>query len=513
MLKSLKPLLKDIKVVKVFGELDIKVSGIIDDSRKVKKGFVFVAIKGFNVDGHNFIDQALNLGAVAVIGEKEYKSGPNRYTYIQVKNSRESLAIIASAWNDYPSKKLKLIGVTGTDGKTTTCNLIYSFFSSADKNISLISTINAKVGKSNIDTGFHVTNPEPLVLQELLAKMVKIKSVYACLEVTSQGIDQNRISGINFDLAVLTNITHDHLDYHKTWEEYRDTKLKFIKSARVVVLNKDDPSFGYIKEELLNSTRLISHSLKDNNSDYYAKDILEGEKYTDFKLKSKGETVSLRTRLMGRYNISNILGAIACARYYKTPMRVIKLSLLKFKAPKGRLEEVKNNRGIKVYVDFAHTPNALEQVLKIFKPKTKGRLISVFGCTGERDVFKRPLMGEISTKIADISIFTADDIRGENLDIIISQIVSGAMKNKTREITKRTAIPKVLKEKVFVRIPDRGEAIFYAINKFANKGDIVVLCGKGHENSLLYKGVELPWSDRKAARMSLIGKYLRLFQS
>jgi len=480
---------------KISGSKKLRILDISDDSRKVKKGSLFVAIKGLKVDAHKFIPRAIGAGATVIVGEKEPEENwLDKTTYIKVPDSRRALGLLASTWYDQPSKKLKVIGVTGTDGKTTTATLIYWILKKAGRKTGLISTVSAKIGEKEFETGLHVTNPEPLKLQEFLAKMVETGCQYAVLEVTSHGLDQERVAGIKFDIGVLTNITHEHLDYHKNWQAYRRAKAKLFERVRLAVLNKDDKSFNYLSRFVPKKGKIISYALK---------------KPADWN----PEDVSLpKTKFLAEYNLANALAAVAVVRELSIPKKEIEAALASFKLPAGRLEKVDEGQDFNVYIDFAHTPNALEKVLSHLKKKTRGRLIAVFGCAGERDRLKRSMMGQISTKIADISIFTAEDPRGENVNKIIMEMAEGAFKNKALETS--PSQPAELKKQAnkhwFIRIPERGEAISYAIQKLAKPGDIVVVCGKGHEKSMAYDHAEYPWSDKEAVKMALQGRVKKI---
>lgn len=365
----------------------------------------------------------------------------------------------------YPSRSLKLIGITGTDGKTTTANLIFSILEKAQKKVSIVSTIYGKVGDEVFDTGFHVTTPRPKALQSYFSKAVKEGSEYFILEATSHGLDQYRLLGCNFEVGILTNITHEHLDYHKTFDNYFQTKAKLFKRSKLCILNIDDSSFEKMKKRTRG--KLVTYGLS---------------KVADVNPLN----FSFRTTLPGEYNKYNILAAVACAKAIGIDERVIKEAIAEFKELSGRMEEIKNTRGIKIFVDFAHTPNALEGVLKTLK-EGRGRLISVFGAAAERDIEKRPVMGRLSAELADITILTDEDPRFENREKIIEEIAGGALKAGAKEgIT-------------LFREPDRYKAIKLALS-FAKKGDVVGIFGKGHEKSMNYSGVEKLWSDQSAVR-------------
>jgi UDP-N-acetylmuramoyl-L-alanyl-D-glutamate--2,6-diaminopimelate ligase len=441
------------------------IKGITDDSRKVKKDFLFVAIKGLTVDGHMYISDAIKKGAKAIVGEEDLKF--DKVNYIKVKDSRKELGILASEFYGNPSRNLTVIGVTGTDGKTTTANLIYWILKNANKKTGLVSTINAKIGSKEFDTGLHVTNPDAVSLQELLSKMVKEKCEYAVLEVTSHGLDQERVAGVKFNIGVLTNITHEHLDYHKTFENYVTAKGKLFKNVEYSIINAHNNLYSLIKPFINEESRLIKYDMNKFNS----------------KIKS-----AIKERFIEKYNCENAAAAIEVVRLFNVSDVDICKAIKTFPQLSGRMEEIKNSRDLRIYVDFAHTPNALENVLSMLSErKGKGRLIAIFGCASERDNEKRPMMAEISTRIADISIFTAEDPRNENIKSIFKDMKKG-IKNAKAEV---------------YEIEDRGEAIYFAINKVAKPNDIIIICGKGHEKSMSYNGHEYKWSDQESVKDAL----------
>ena len=468
LLKSLDP------DFQTFGNLDLEITGLTDDSRKVKKGYLFVAISGMSVDGHDFIKQAIESGASVIVGEKDFRDSDaeSEITYIKVVNSRKALSLLASAWWGYPARKLRIIGVTGTDGKTTTSSIIYWLLKKGGKKAGLITSVSAKLGEAEVDTGFHVTNPEPIPLHKLLSEMVKRKLEYAVLEVTSHGLDQDRVWGIPFEIGVLTNITHEHLDYHKNMENYIKAKAKLFLGVKKAILNSSDSSFKQLQKYIPDTVKTISYP---------------GLGLDPLVVKA------IKHRFPERYNRFNAEAAYLVATEYGIKTEDIIDGLTSFPSVAGRLEEIKNDKGIKIYIDFAHTPNALKSVLTELKKRSKGKLISVFGCAGERDKKKRPLMGKISTEIADTSVITSEDPRNEKPENIFEEITS-----------------EIKDDKKYVLIPERGEAIAFAIQKLAKKGDTVVFCGKGHEKSMAYKGVEYPWSDYEAVRVALKGGVKKL---
>lgn len=376
-------------------------------------------------------------------------------------------AILANIVFGFPSKKLIVIGVTGTDGKTTTVNMIYQILLAAGKKVSMVSTINAVVGGKTKDTGFHVTSPNPFSIQKLTRQSVNNEDEYLVLEVTSHALDQYRFWGINFDVGVITNVTHEHLDYHKTFENYLKTKLKLIQKAKFAVVNQ---AVGNVREI---GKKIITFGL------------VKG----DFNQKE----LKLKLKVPGDYNIENALAAFGVAFVLEIDKNVAQKALENFVGISGRMEEVKNYKGIKIIIDFAHTPNGLEQALKTLRSKTSGRLIAVIGAEGDRDIGKRAMMGEVAKRLANFLVITAVDPRGE-LSIINRQIAEGAKKAGAVE-----------DRNLFI-INDRKEAINFAVNKLSKKGDTVGIFGKGHESSMNLDGKrEVPWSDKEAVERCLEG--------
>lgn len=372
-----------------------------------------------------------------------------------IKNWHHLLvAVLANIYYVFPSKKLTVIGVCGTDGKTTTVNMIYQILVAAGKKVSMVSTINAVVAGKDYDTGFHVSSPDPFTIQMFAREAVAHGDEFLVLEVTSHALDQYRFFGIGFDIGVITNITHDHLDYHKTWESYFNTKAKLINHVRIAIINHDEKHFDRLVAKT--DGKVVSFGSTDK---------------ADFNPKK----FPLTLKMLGDYNILNGLAAAAACSNEHIESSVIKSALSSFSNLKGRMEEVKNNRGIQIIIDFASTPNSLEQALSTLKKQTKGRLIAVFGSAGERDIAKRALMGAISAQFSDITVVTAEDPRGL-WDTIKNQIISGAEKAGGK-----------LNKNLFV-IERREEAVDFAINKLAKKGDTVGFFGKGHEKSMNYNG-------------------------
>jgi len=381
------------------------------------------------------------------------------------------LAVLANMRYGFPSKKIKVIGVTGTDGKTTTVNMIYKVLSDAGKKVSMISTVNAMVGGKAYETGFHVTSPTPFSVQKFLKMSVRNKDEYLILETTSHALDQYRVWGVKYDIAVVTNITHEHLDYHKTWEHYFKSKAKLVKNVKLAIINRDEEHFFRLRKLVKGKTVSFGlHKTADFNPNKFP-----------FSLSVPGE-----------FNVMNGLAAAAVGVACGIDTKTIKKALFSFKTPKGRLEKIDNKKGLHIYVDFAHTPNGLESAIKALKKQHPGgKLIAIFGAEGFRDVEKRAMMGEISVKNADFSVITDVDSRGQ-IEKINKMILSGTEKAGGK-----------VGENVFVE-NDRTKAIDLAINKLAKKGDIIGIFGKGHELTMNIDGKkEGKWSDYEAVEKAL----------
>lgn len=482
----------------VQGNCDLPIRFITGDSRKVKPGTLFVACKGEFSDGHDFIKQALAAGAVAVVGERSdlHINVP----YIQVNNSRKTLAHLSAAFFDHPARKLTMIGITGTDGKTTTANLVYQILISAGLKAGLISTVNAVIGDRVLDTGFHVTTPDAPDVQNYLAEMVDSGITHVVLETTSHGWAQYRVDACEFDIGIITNITHEHLDHHGSFEKYREAKARLFRSLsethqkkmgniRLAILNKDDPSFEFLRES--SKVRTVSYSI-ESTSDIHAEDIQQSGTGSSFIVcMNDREQVRIQSTLVGEFNVSNCLAAFsACVIGLGIDPVVASLGISTMQGVPGRMERIDLGQKFVAIVDFAHTPNALKVALQTARKMTNGRIISVFGSAGLRDKEKRKLMAERSIELADISIFTAEDPRTESLDGILEEMANGAIAQNGKS------------GKDYYCIRDRGEAIRFGVH-LAKDGDLLICCGKGHEQSMCFGTVEHPWDDRTAVKAAL----------
>ena len=476
---------------------DVEVSGIAIDSRAVNPGYLFVAMKGGSVNGHDYIQKAIENGAAAIIGDKEL-SGLS-IPYIRLENPRQALTWLAAAYYNWPARKLTVIGVTGTDGKTTTSNIIHKILVTAGIRAGMISTVNAVIGDEVLDTGFHVTTPDAHDVQRYLAKMVEAGLTHVVLETTSHGWAQHRVDACEFDVAVVTNITHEHFDEHGSYENYRAAKARLFSSLEITrqkpqgnprlgVINRDDRSFEFLNE--LIKTRKLSYGMGDS-SDVRAEDVEYSSSGIKFTAVSNDFRVGIESGLVGAYNISNCLAALTAAIYgLGIDPQVAAQGIASLDGIPGRMEQINLGQNFIAIVDFAHTPNALKVTLEAGRKMTQGRVISIFGSAGLRDKEKRRMMAETSIELADLSILTAEDPRTESLDGILEEMAEGARSMGGRE------------GETFWRIPDRGDAIKFAL-RLAKEGDIVLSCGKGHEQSMCFGKTEYLWDDRTAMRAAL----------
>ena len=484
-------------------EEDVEITAIASDSRQVKPGHLFVALKGLEYDGHQFIPEALARGARALLVEETATIPEVDLPLILVPNSRRALAHLAAAWYRFPSRRLRLIGVTGTDGKTTTATLVRAILEAAGQPAGMVTSVNAIIGDEEVETGLHTTTPEALELQGLLARMVEVGCEYAVIEATSHGLAQYRLEACHFDVAAITNITHEHLDYHKTFAEYREAKARLFKNlalsarkpnlSKVSVLNLDDPSFDYLKE--IPTDKQIAYGLH-HPADVTAEQVALLPTGTRFTTQTPVGSFPIHSSLLGEFNVYNLLAAIAVATSQEVPSGAIQEGISRISGVPGRMEKIDRGQPFQVIIDFAHTPNALRHALEIARLMTGGRLFAVFGCAGLRDRAKRPMMGEIAGQLADRVIITAEDPRTEDLNAIMEEIARGCKKAGREEGTD------------FWRIGDRAEAIQFAIDG-AEPGDLIIITGKGHEKSMCFGTTEYPWSDHEAVREALMRRLER----
>ncbi|MBS3741199.1 MAG: UDP-N-acetylmuramoyl-L-alanyl-D-glutamate--2,6-diaminopimelate ligase [Candidatus Cloacimonetes bacterium] len=498
---NLKELISEINIIEIYNKnklCDIDITGISYDSRKVKPGNIFVAFKGENFDGHKYIQQSLQKGAVSVVCDNPDFCKDLSKPVIYVKDSRKTLAHLAAKFYDYPSQKLILIGVTGTDGKTTTCEIIYRMLRQSGKKAAIISTFGARIGSEVIKTGLHTTTPNSVDVQKLLAKMVEFNTDIAILETSSHGLAQYRVEACHFDIGIVTNLTSDHLDYHKTLKQYKKAKAKLLKyienrnnnsrKPKTIILNKNDKHFDFFNQYKADNN--LSFGFK-TGADYRPVDTNISERGVEFVLEAENKTQNITSPLMGKHNVENILAAIAACRVLHIDWDKIVSTLKSIPTVMGRLDKIEHKIGnFNVFIDFAHTPQGLESVLKTVKNFTKNNIHVIFGCPGLRDRTKREPMGRIAAKHADKVYITADDPREEVLVKIMHEIARGCIREG-----KKDGID-------YFMIPNRKNAIRKAINS-AEEGDTVIACGKAHEKSLAISGKEISWDEYKVVREAL----------
>ena len=464
---------------------DVEITGITNDSRKVRPGYLYVAIKGYKADGHNFIKKSLECGAQAIVSEEKL-SLDTSIPQIVVRNTRKALSSLSCCFYNNPSQKINVVGVTGTNGKTTTTFLTKSIIEKAGYEAGLIGTINYQIGEKMITA--QETTPESVELQRLIAEMVEAKIKFAVMEVSSHSAIQHRIENIDFKTAVFTNITAEHLDYHKTISNYMNAKLELFKNLRkdsFAVLNADDEFSEYFADRT--NAKILWYGIK-NDADIKAEICRESTSDIMIKLKYSRKEIDMKIPFVGVHNVYNVLAAVASAISLGFELDVIKSGIETAPTVPGRLESVPCNRGFEVVVDYAHTPHALETVLQALKNLVKGRILLVFGCGGDRDKEKRPLMGRIADEKSDIFWLTNDNPRSEDPLNIIDGIKAGIKPGRSfhTQINRHKAIADALSE--------------------ATDGDLVLVAGKGHEKYQIIKDTITPFDDREVIKAILSGK-------
>lgn len=480
---ELKKILAGIEGVKGKGSLDIDITNIESDSRNIKKGGLFVAIKGFEVNGNDYIKSAIEKGAVAIMTEPDVdkallKEIVDKVTIIVVPDTRLGLALASCNFYDNPSKKFKLIGITGTKGKTTTSFMTKAILEKQGLKVGLIGTIASYIGSEKLEDSDRTT-PESNKLQAFFAKMAEEKCDVVVMEVSSQSLKLNRVAGCDFDIAVFTNFSEDHISpkEHPDMDDYFKSKLKLIEMSKVCFVNADDLMVAKVPK-MFPEKNITTYGI-DNYCKLLAKDITITNSYVDFKVKIETKNERVKVCIPGRFSVYNALAAICITRELKCSAENIINALLEVRVP-GRSELVDNKRELTIMIDYAHSPESLESILSAVKSYTKGRVISVFGCGGDRDTTKRAIMGEISGRIADYTIITSDNPRKEDPEGIAKQIEEGIKKTNGK----------------YEVVVDRVEAIKHAI-MMANKRDIVVLAGKGHETYQDIDGKKQPFNEKE----------------
>jgi UDP-N-acetylmuramoyl-L-alanyl-D-glutamate--2,6-diaminopimelate ligase len=459
-----------------------QISSIEMDSREVKSGSLFICVKGYTVDGHEFVDQAIEKGAVAIISESPLHV---RVPVVTVTDSKRVMAVLADAFYQHPTQKLQLIGITGTNGKTSTTHMIEKIMRAAGRNTGLIGTIHTKIGDQTFDT--KNTTPESLTLQKTFSKMLQHQVDTAIMEVSSHALDLGRVHGCDFDIAVFTNLTQDHLDYHGSMTEYRRAKgLLFAQlgnsfnpeKPKYAVLNADDEAAEEYKRST--SAHVITYGV-NQPSHIRATDIKMENNGTRFTLSIEGKSYQVQIKLVGLFSVYNVLAAIATSIAANVPISTIIDTLKEIEGVQGRFELVHAGQDFAVVVDYAHTPDSLGNAIQTLKEFVKGSLFVIVGCGGDRDKSKRPIMAGIAATHADVAIFTSDNPRSEDPDQILKDMEAGAQQGD------------------FKTIIDREEAIRYAIER-AKKDDIILIAGKGHETYQIIGQEVVDFDDREVAK-------------
>lgn len=474
-MKLLSDILYKARLEEVIGSTNLAISSVTFDSRKVKKDALFVATRGTATDGHHYIEKAIEGGAAAIVCEELPEVQRENITYVKVTDSGLALGYIACNFYDHPSEKLKLVGVTGTNGKTTTVTLLFNLFKSLGYQVGLLSTVQNKINNEVIPSTH--TTPDALALNELLAQMVEQGCQYVFMEVSSHAVVQHRIAGLNFTGAVFSNITHDHLDYHKTFDEYIKAKKRFfdnLPEEAFALVNKDD-RHGMV---MLQNTKAQKHTYALRSVADYKCRIIENH-LNGLLLNIDGKEVWVK--LIGSFNAYNTLAVYATAVLLKQDKDQVLIALSNLDSVEGRFQYVKSQSGIIAIVDYAHTPDALKNVLETIKDIRSGneQVITVVGCGGDRDTTKRPIMAQIACDYSSRVIFTSDNPRTEDPEEILNQMQAGI---------------NPVDAKKTLRISDRREAIKTACS-FAKNGDIILVAGKGHEKYQEIKGVKHPFDD------------------
>src|SRR6202790_2196587 len=484
---QLKTLAGAIPVRQVIGPLDRAVESIAYDSRRVQRNGLFVALRGERNDGHEFIGQAIENGASVIVAEREEKNP--RATCLLVENTRTALADLAATFYGLPTRRLKLAAVTGTNGKTTTTFLIKHICERANLRCGLIGTVRYEIGERVLPATR--TTPESLDLQELLAQISSAGCKAAAMEVSSHALAQNRVRDLEWDVAVFTNLTQDHLDFHGTMENYFESKAKLFtglaqqqkKQKPTAIINIDDRYGAQLVDRIAKKVSVITFGV-NARANFRASNYRMEFGGTSFQLDARGKSYLVRVPLIGRFNVANSMAALAAANALGLNLREAVLSLGKSPQVPGRLEAVPAKRQFQVFVDYAHTPDALLNVLKTLRELEPRRLIVVFGCGGDRDKQKRPLMAEAVDRHADFAIITSDNPRKEDPNAIIAEVEKGFRSNR------------------YEKVPDRAEAIKRAI-ELAQPRDIVLIAGKGHENYQEFADHPVPFDDMQVARRAL----------
>ncbi len=477
----LKDLIKNLKYTRLIGNENVQIDGLTIDSRKVGKNTMYCAIKGFNVDGHKFIKNAIDSGASLILCEDiENIEKNDNIAILQVENTRKALATIAKNFYNNPTENINLIGVTGTNGKTSTTYFLEQVMIEHKKTVGVIGTIETRENGKKIDFEFATsTTPDTIELNELFKTMANDKIENIVMEVSSHALELYKVEGLKFNIGIFTNLTQDHLDMHKSMENYLKAKSKLFNMCNIGVINIDDE---YADELIKNSTcEIFTYSI-EKESDLQAININYFMDKVTFDVKINDKLESFVLNIPGRFSVYNALGVIGASIMQNIPIDVIKEGIKNIKGVPGRIQTVPNNKGFNVIVDYAHTPDGLDNIIKAVREFTKGRVITIFGCGGDRDRKKRSIMGEISARLSDYTIITSDNPRSEVPEAIIDEIETGVL-----PITSN-----------YEKITSRKEAIYKGV-RMAKENDSVIIAGKGHENYEIFADRTIHFDDTEVA--------------
>ncbi|MBR1444178.1 MAG: UDP-N-acetylmuramoyl-L-alanyl-D-glutamate--2,6-diaminopimelate ligase [Firmicutes bacterium] len=480
----IKELIQNVKADIICGDTEKNVKGLTIDSRKVQDGYLFACINGFTVDGHKFAKMAEEKGASVILCEKDIEGIDESVTVIKTENVRKALSLISMNFYGKPMEKFRTFGITGTNGKTSSTYFMESILREVGRKTGVIGTIEIRIGGEKVDFDFATsTTPDSIELNELFAKMAEEKVDDVIMEVSSHSLELDKVYGCKFDTAIFTNLTQDHLDLHKTMDNYCAAKAKLFKMCKRGIINIDDKYSKKIIDEAECDVKTFGI---ENECDYKAENI---EFYTDrvkFEVMIKGEKVGFELMIPGKFSVYNALGVIAACAEAGIESKTIQKGIANIKGVPGRIQNVPNDKGFNVIVDYAHSPDGLENIIKAVREFTKGRVITVFGCGGDRDKKKRPIMGEISAKLSDYTIVTNDNPRTEEPLDILRDIEAGI-----KDVTDK-----------YEMIDDRKKAIFKAI-EIAERNDSVIIAGKGHENYEIFKDRTIHFDDTEVAAEAL----------
>lgn len=467
----LSTLLKDVNYRGDFK--DTEITDITDNNKKITNGCLFVCIKGAHFDGHTAAKEAVNNGASAVICEHD--TGVENQ--VIVENSRDAYSLICANFYGNPSKKLRLIGITGTNGKTTTAFLLKGIFDKLGIKSGLIGTVKNITGDREYTAS--LTTPDSKDLQRYFYEMVQSGCKYCIMEVSSQALAQGRVDGCHFEIGLFTNLTQDHLDYHKTFENYKKAKRKLFEICDTAIINIDDESANDMVEGL--PCKVTAFSTKNDEADFVAKNIICTSSSIQYELLWNDKIGRVSVAIPGHFTVYNSMGAAICAIKAGCEFNDVLSAIAKSAGVPGRVEVVPANTDYTVLIDYAHSPDGLENVISSLRETTNGRIITVFGCGGDRDKTKRPKMGKIVGDLADVAVVTSDNPRSENPDLIVKDILAGMTDCKAKIVT----------------VVNRTDAIRYAITKEAKKGDVVLLAGKGHETYQILNTGKIHYDERE----------------